>query len=181
MKNSRGYTVVELMVALVLTGILATACLDFYSAMNNQTLTQEEISDLQHNSRNTLHEMAQTVRMAGYKVGAHAPYAINGDTLYIFYNGTQPIDTMMYFLISRYSMHGDGAPQPHYLMRQLNSEAPAIFTDWITDITYTATSANTLEIALEVQTTKSDEDYTLNHGYRTYTVTESVVMRNLSL
>ncbi len=184
--TSAGYTLLELIIALVLSGIMATAGFEFYTAMHNQTLVQEEISDMQQNVRASLDEMVSTVRMAGFKVGAHSAYQITGDSLWVFYNDTQPIDTVLYFLeayagvdTNRVAMLPTNL-RPRKLMKKVNSGNPQLFSDMVSSVTFTAPSTDEILIQVEVQPSKPDEDYNFNQGVRTLTFTERVVIRNLS-
>jgi len=185
--NNKGFTITELLIAVFITGVLAAAGFEFYISMHNQTLAQEEISDMQQASRASLQDIVKTLRMAGYRVGTHPAYAINGDSLMIFYNGTQPIDTVLYFLED----YGDdeiamipGFPTsspPRKLMKQFNGNTAEVFADYISRINFSTTGSATVQVTIEVQTEKPDEDYTINNGYRRYAAMETVNLRNLSL
>lgn len=187
LRNNRGYTIAELLIAMFITGILAAAGFEFYISMHNQTLAQEEISDMQQASRASLQDITKTLRMAGYKVGSHVPYAINGDSLYIFYNGTQPVDSVLYFLadytsdeLAGMSAFSTGST-PHKLMKQVNSAAAEVFADYITDVTFTAINSSTIQVTINVQAAQPDEDFVTNGGYRTYSALETVNLRNVAL
>jgi len=187
LRNNRGYTIIEMLVAVLITGILASAGFEFYISMHNQTLAQEEISDMQQASRASLQEITKNLRMAGYRVGTHPAYVINGDSLMIFYSGTQPIDTILYFLAD-YSTDEKAAipgfPQsnsPRKLMKQVNSGYAEMFADYIRRVSFTAVSPSSVQVVIEVQTSMPDEDYNYNNGYRTYAAAETVNLRNVSL
>ncbi|HOP06646.1 MAG TPA: prepilin-type N-terminal cleavage/methylation domain-containing protein [candidate division Zixibacteria bacterium] len=185
--NSKGYTILELLISLAMTSVIALAGYKFYASMHNSALTQEEISDLQQNSRNVLQEIARTARMAGYKVGGHTPYEISGDSLAIYFNQTQPVDTVLFFLedyadADMMTVNGlTESNRPKRLMRKVNSDAAIPYSDLVRSISYNAPTSNSLEITLVVQTSKADESFVRNSGVRTYTFTERVIMRNLNL
>ena len=185
--NEGGYTLIEILVSLLITGVLAAAGFEFYVAMHNQALAQEGISDMQQASTVCLQEMAKTIRQAGYKIGSHIPYLINGDSIYVFYSETQAVDTILYYLedYSESELSGvESIPQaqrPKKLMRKINAESPCIFSDNINDITIATPDATSITVALEVQTMKPDEDYVDNEGYRLFTSSETIVLRNLRL
>lgn len=187
LRNNRGYTIAELLIAMFITGILAAAGFEFYISMHNQTLAQEEISDMQQASRASLQDITKTLRMAGYKIGAHAPYRINGDSLLIFYSDTQPVDTIMYYLEDYTSAELLSMPtfptgsSPHKLMKKVNSTAAELFADYITDVTFIAVNASTVQVTIDVQAAQPDEDFVNNGGYRTYTALETVNLRNVAL
>jgi len=142
---------------------------------------------MQQNSRASLHEIVKTARMAGYKIGSHIPYRINGDTLVVFYNDTQPVDTFMYFLedyssleLSQFAAF-DANNIPKKLMKKHNSDGAEIYTDYISGLSYTVVDTNTLQITLVVQASKPDEDFATNEGLRNYTCTQQVNLRNINL
>ncbi|MBU0984750.1 MAG: prepilin-type N-terminal cleavage/methylation domain-containing protein [candidate division Zixibacteria bacterium] len=183
-RYNKGYTIVEMLIALLITGLIASAGFEFYISVHNQTMAQEDISDMQQNSRASLYEIGRTLRMAGYKVGTHAPYEILDDTLRVFMRGTQPVDTVTYFLArdTRTSMVEGEESQPVYrLMKKTNSLDAQAFTDMIESVSYTVVNPTTIEVSLRVRATRSDEDFTSNDGYREFTATERVKLRNLGI
>ena len=70
---------------------------------------------------------------------------------------------------------------PKKLMKQENSAAAAVFSDFIHDISYTALSTSSVEVSISVQASRPDEDFAENEGYRVFTATETVNLRNLML
>ena len=183
LKNSFGYTVTEVLIAMLMTGIVSMAGFQFYIKMHNQTLNQENISEMQQNSRASLQEIIGSLRIAGYKIDGHAPFAINGDSLYVFSSITQPVDTILYYLvpytIGEYSLL-ESMPRelhPHKLMRKVNSQTPEIFSDYINEIQFNAINASTVEVIIKVQPQRPDLDYAENEGLRLYTATETVIIR----
>jgi prepilin-type N-terminal cleavage/methylation domain-containing protein len=180
-RNTRGYTLIELIIALFLTGVVAAAGFSFYVTMHNQALTQEDISNMQHTNRTTLQEMAKTLRMAGYKLSGHIPYRIAGDSLYVFFSETQPVDTVLYFLQRDPSGSIDDPWTPFRMMRQVNGGTAAIFSDAIHSVNYQVIDSATVVIEVETQTESSDESWVQDDGYRTITLTERVTIRNLQI
>ena len=184
-QSIRGYTILEMLIALFITGIITATGFQFYVSMHNQSLTQEEISDMQQNVRVTLDELTKTVRMAGYKTGAHEAYHINGDSLYIFYAGTtQPIDTILYFMADHSSYELSRFPdniQPRKLMKQINSDTASVFAEFINKISYRAISPSVVVVDVQIVSSKPDEKYADNNGFRTIEVEENVTLRNALL
>jgi prepilin-type N-terminal cleavage/methylation domain-containing protein len=184
-KNASGFTLIELMIALLVTGIITAAGFSFYVQMHNSTLTQEEISEMQHSSRVSLEEMAKTLRMAGYKTDGYQPYRINGESLYVFLSITKPVDTVLYYLAN----YADGeliSPdsigtkfRPRKLMVKYNNGTPEVYADNISGIRYRVINPTTVEINLTVQTMRSDEAYADTQGYRFHTESEQVKLRNV--
>jgi len=189
-RKTNGYTILEILIAVMITGILATSGFQFYSTMHNQTLTQEDISEMQHSSRVTLQEIAKTLRMAGYKLpDTHVPYVISSDTLWVFYGQTQPVDTVVYFLQETVDPYGGGGEMeeaerispPMQLMKQVNSQTAATFAEGIQSISYTALDASNIVISVTTMTLRPDESYSENSGYRTLVTSERVKLRNVDL
>ncbi len=187
LQNCKGFTIAEVLISLFITGLLAAGGFQFYVQMHNTALTQEEVSEMQQSSRASLQEMEKVLRMAGFKLDGHAPYRINGDSLYIFFSGTNPVDTVLYYL-EDYSDFElplpdslDASQKPRKLMRKTNHEAAAIFADNINDIRYNVVNPSTIEITIVVQPLKADEAYADNGGFRSYTAVERIKLRNLGI
>jgi len=182
-----GYTIAEMLIAVLLTGILAASGAKFYISMHNQTLSQEDISDMQHNARVCMGELTKVLRMAGYKVGTHPAYDINGDTLRVFYSETQPVDTLMYYLTPYADQElpwqsGVSANlRPMKLMKRINSLTPDVFAEQVRSINYNIVDSANIVVTIQVQADNPDEDYNVNQGIRTYSSVEKVNIRNLSL
>lgn len=179
--NHRGHTLIEVLVALFLTGIISMAGLQFYVDTHNQALAQEDVGDLQNVARATLDEIARNLRQAGYKIGAHAPYALAGDTLFVYYSDTQAVDTVAYYLQKRdYARQGAQFPTAD-LMKRVNSNMSEVYTDKLATIRYTVISPSVIDVVVTATVDRADEDYSENHGVRTLTIAERVQMRNLTL
>ena len=185
--GDRGFTILEVLIAALITGILATASFRFYTSMHNQTETQYEVSEVQHLCRSSIHEMKKTLRLAGFKLIDHDALEINGDSLSVFFSDVHPVDTVLYFLEefddSEYTSVPD-LPKDvilYKLMKQLNSETPQIHTDFIQDVDFQIVDDRTVEITVTAQVSKKDNTYTENNGFRTWSLAEQVTLRNVTL
>jgi len=183
--NNGGFTLLEVLISLFLTGVIAAAGFNFFVTMHNQRVVQEDISDMQQSSRNSLQEIAKILRMAGYKVGTHAPYHISGDSLYVFFSETQPVDTVLFY-VDDYDNYDLGSPlaapeglTPRRLMKKQNSAPPAVFSDYIRYMLFNVVDTNTITVTLVTQASRPDEAFTGNYGYRLYVATERVNLRNI--
>jgi prepilin-type N-terminal cleavage/methylation domain-containing protein len=190
LRCNRGYTLTEMLIAALLTGILAAGGFEFYTSVHNQTIVQDDISDMQQCSRSILQDISKTLRMAGYKIGSHTPFAINGDSLYVFYSDSQAVDTVLYYLedyastdSSEYTWLSSIAEQnrPRKLLKKRNSNAAEHFADMINNIQYNQVSASSVIISLEIHAARSDEAFSQGGGFRTIAETERVSIRNISL
>ncbi len=64
-KSQRGFTLIEVLVALFITGVLTTATMQFYVSQHNNMLVQHNVSDMQQNLRACGQELTTTLRNAG--------------------------------------------------------------------------------------------------------------------
>ncbi len=64
--SQRAFTLVELMIAMALTGVLAVAVMSLFSSQSRQFETQEEIIATQQNLRAVMEVMQKDLRWAGY-------------------------------------------------------------------------------------------------------------------
>jgi prepilin-type N-terminal cleavage/methylation domain-containing protein len=88
-KSQKGFTLVELLVALVMSGFLVSAGYGVYLNQHGSWITQEQISNMQQNARAAIRELETKVRMAGYRLPGNMEsiYASNTDpdTITILY------------------------------------------------------------------------------------------------
>ncbi len=196
LKSSRGFTLIEVLIASIITGVITAATFQFYVRIHSQSEAQHELSEAQHLARASLHEIKRTLRMAGYKLPAgHEPFTISGNTLIVYMQGTQPVDTIVFsleeFTDSEYSTVGNlpEGQQLWKLIKQTNSDEAQIFADYLTGIRYTQLSSSSLQVALQVQTAREDlsrdessgseqDDGTSN--FKTVLLTERIKIRNVS-
>ena len=87
MANTKGFTILELLIAALLAGVITTAAMSLYLTQHKQLLVQDGITDMQTSLRAATSELVSKVRMAGYKVPDSEPPIVawntNPDTLYI--------------------------------------------------------------------------------------------------
>lgn len=83
--NEKGVTLLELLVALVITGLVVTAGYSLYLNQHQGWIIQEQITNMQQNARVAMHELETRIRMAGYDLpgGIQPIYAAdtNPDTI----------------------------------------------------------------------------------------------------
>lgn len=127
LRRSRGLTLIELLIGLLLTGTVTTFAFNYYRSQHEVYLAQTDISDRQGSLRSALSELARQVRMAGYLVpgGDKLRYSPGYDTLEIYLanpSGTA-VDTVRYFVQDQSDTRA--------LMRQVNQMAAQVFAEHI--------------------------------------------------
>lgn len=81
-KRQKGFTLVEILIALVIIGFITTAAVNIYLTQHQGWLMEEQVSDMQQNARVAMRELTTKIRMAGYKVpqGIDPLIGNNGDS-----------------------------------------------------------------------------------------------------
>ncbi len=86
----KGFTIIELLIALFLAGVVTSAAMGIYITQHKQLLVQDDISDMQASIRAAAVELTTQIRMAGYNVPKGIPeleaYNTNPDTIVITYD-----------------------------------------------------------------------------------------------
>jgi prepilin-type N-terminal cleavage/methylation domain-containing protein len=92
LKENKGITLIELLVALVITGILITAIYRTFIGQQKTYTVQEEVVDMQQNVRATINHMMTEIRMAGFgNVSMVLPVTIAGKTFNDVVNPNTPV------------------------------------------------------------------------------------------
>jgi len=88
-RGMKGFTLIEMAIGILLTGVILSASFSIYLTQHKQLLVQDEISDLQSNVRAATAELATRIRMAGYglpnSIRAIQAYDTNPDSIAIAY------------------------------------------------------------------------------------------------
>ena len=181
LRSRAGVTLIEMLIALMLTGVLTTAAFKFYQASHGEALVQQDISDLHLVCRNTVYDIKKTLRLAGYKVGSHKAYEFFGDTLCIYMQGTNPIDTIRYYLADLPSayMPDNKSRAVYELRKQINSDPYNELAEYISAVDYNVIDSANIEVTVTAEAERKDPDYDLNNGYRTCSLKERVKIRNV--
>ena len=184
--NQFGFSMLEVLIASIITAIIATSAFSFYAKMSEQSEHQFNVSEMHQLCRTSLYDIRKSLMQAGFKLTAHPPYEIKGDTLAVYYSDTQPVDTILYYLVeyndAEYAEISE-LPQSHQLFKlykKVNGDAPALFADYIVGINYNQVDAANMIVSIEVHSLLKDDSYQPNDGFRTYTVSERINIRNIS-
>lgn len=88
-RNEKGFTLVELLIALLISGFVVSAAYGIYLTQHEGWIIQEQVSNMQQNIRAAMHELETRIRMAGYRLpgGIEPIYASdsNPDTITIVF------------------------------------------------------------------------------------------------
>jgi len=170
LKNQRGMTLVEILVAGILTFIVGGVALEFYASQHNQWLAQTDVSDMQQNVRTLLDELTTNIRSAGYGImTSHPRIQLTSNTLTLFYKDSTKIDTIQYYVSYADSLHPN-------LVKKINQASPQVFAEDIESIQFTRTG-NIVTVTLVAREGRKDPEYALD-GYRRRTLTADVELRN---
>jgi biotin operon repressor len=169
----QGITMIELLIAALLTTIIASAGLSFYIRANQQYISQENISDTQQNARASIQEICREIRMAGFNipdsVNAYQIMSVadNPDTLTI----NRDTLSIRYYIDEADTLH----PQ---LIRELDG-TPTIFADDIHGFEVTVIAANKIQVVITSKSAKTD-DQILGGDKFCRTFTQVIGLRNVN-
>jgi type IV pilus assembly protein PilW len=193
--DSRGYTLMELMVSMTIGLIVMASVATTFTSQTRTYSAQEQINQMEQNARGALDIMSREIKMAGYKpnggsVTGVVSYSSTSLTIQADLNGDGIVSTS-----------GSDHEQIAYaydsankrITRQVGNDAAAILAENISALTFTyyqstgtsyATSATTIrriQISLTAKTEKPDPGYPSDGGYRTVDVSTTITPINLGL
>lgn len=169
-KDEKGMTLVELLIAVLLTFIVGSAALEFYASQHNQWLAQTDISDMQQNVRALIDELSRNIRSAGYGIMAgHPSIRVTPDTLTIFRKDSTKIDTIQYYISFADTLH------PH-LMKKINQDPASVFAEDIESVQFVQSGA-LITVTLVARQGRRDPEYA-GDGYRRRTLIARAEVRN---
>ncbi len=197
----RGFTLIELLVAMAVGLALLGAMYGVFTMYNKTLGVQEQIAEMQQNTRVAMDLMTREMRMAGYDpTGSASAGILSASSSSIIFTlditdaaGTGPPDgdtgdSNEYITYSLYTADG---------IQKLGRKSTASATnqpvaEYVQSLAFeyfdgtgatTATPANIrrIKVTIVVRTSKPDPKYTTNGGYRTYTLSSVITPRNLGL
>ena len=90
--QNRGATLIELLIALAITGVVTMSVMKLYVTQHENYLIQDDITTVQQNARASIDELTRNIRMAGNELPGGLPALIasnqNPDTLTINFVAT---------------------------------------------------------------------------------------------
>jgi prepilin-type N-terminal cleavage/methylation domain-containing protein len=104
-RNLKGFSLVEVLIALLLSGIVTTAAFQAYVNQHKNYIVQDDVTNIQQNVRASIDQLNRQIRLAGYQLPSGLPAIVaantNPDTITITYRN----DACNTFL-------SDAMPQP---------------------------------------------------------------------
>jgi len=169
-KGEKGMTLMELLIAVLLTFIVGSAALEFYASQHNHWLNQTDISDMQQNIRALLDELSRNLRSAGYGIIVNHPRVrVTSDTLVIFRKDSTKIDTIQYYVSSADSLHPN-------LVKKINQDPAQVFAEDIESVQFVRSGA-VVTVTLVAREGRRDPEYS-GDGYRRRTLVARAEVRN---
>jgi prepilin-type N-terminal cleavage/methylation domain-containing protein len=134
-----GFSMVELLVALLMLGIVSTAAFNFYTQQHESMVQQVDVSDTQQGLRATMDEITRKIHLAGYRVfGGNAVMTLNDNTwLALRYHDGTAVRTQLFF---PYINTATGRTD---LMTMLDGESMQVFAEGIDSMRFTPGSTGT--------------------------------------
>lgn len=170
LKDQKGITLIEVLIAALLTLIIGAAALGFYVTQHNSWLVQEDVSEMQQNIRVVLDEISKNIRKAGFGVTAgHPTILVQQDNLTIFYKDSVKIDTIRYYVSWVDTLH----PR---LVKKVNSDYAQAYAEDIESIQF-GQAEKLITISIVAREGRRDPEYT-GDRYRRRTITSKAEVRN---
>ncbi len=90
LQGAKGLSLIEVLIAMLMTGIITAAIFKVYINQHKNWTVQDEITDMQQNARAAIDEITRNVRMAGYALPLGLPcikaFNTDPDTILINYS-----------------------------------------------------------------------------------------------
>lgn len=173
--DRRGMSVVELLIATVLAAMVMTAAMEFYVTQHHAWLMQDDVSEVQHNARACLDEIATQLRMAGYGLPpGHPAFALGQDSLTIYVFADSTVDTSLYYISFADSLNP-------VLVRDVPETGPRVYADGVENLNVVSLGGSLLRVTLTARASRTEKDFLGGDGHRRRELTTEVRARNLSL
>jgi len=190
--SNDGFTIIELLIAIAIMGIIISALFSFSIAQRKYFSVQTQISEMTQNTRAAMDMIGGELSMAGYRPSDATP---------VFFG--IPYSTSQLQILAEFNADNDRDDTYENITYTYDSSEKQIkrntntgggnqtFSENIQSFTFeyldaqgnpTTTTANIRQIRLTItgRTSKPDHLYTTNSGYRTYTLTSLITPRNLA-
>ena len=185
--GERGFSLVELLVALGVGMIALAAFYGVFTIQNKRFNIEEQVAEMQQNIRAGIETITMDVRMAGYDPAGVANFSgitVSSTQLELKFDldgngaiaGAEDVIYKFDSANKRITRNVGGGDQP--FMENVQAFTFA-YLDSAGNVTTTSSLVRQIRISITGKTNKPDPAYTANGGYRTYTLTTYVTPRNL--
>lgn len=199
-KKNAGFTLVELLVALALSLVVLTSVSNAFISQRKTYDAQEQMTEMIQGTRAVMEIITREIKLAGFDPtgnafdGSAGPYPIPYSTSQLEIradldgDGTAAAGDTNELII--YSHDGTdleldrNAGQSFSYAKLLAENIEDFSFDYLDkdgNATTTAADIRMVEIAITARTAKPDPNYGQNSGYRTYTLTSTVLPPNLAI
>jgi prepilin-type N-terminal cleavage/methylation domain-containing protein len=186
--NEAGFTLIELMAVIFLSGVIMAAIYSLFVSQNVTFSAQEQMNEMTQNLRVSMDQMSREIRLAGYKNSTST------------FNGIATAQPATIRILADLNQDGDTVDDDEDITYSYDADTMQIWrnspglpiADHITNLSFTYTLADgtttsnpaslanirKVTISITAQTAKPD----LRTGlYRTFSLTSDVMARNLAL
>ena len=202
--NERGFTLVELLIAMTIGLIIMTALSSTFLMQRKIYDVQEQVAEMVQTARAAMDMMTREIRMAGYNPTGAAfdgitydvdQLEIKADMYQTSDTGNPDGDTDDSNENIIYTYYDENSAYPYQIKRKTGNGDFVSFAENIEEFTFVylkadgvtevTTSAENddirqIKITITARTARPDSDYSANGGYRTYTLTSFITPRNLA-
>lgn len=186
--QEKGLTLVELLIAMVISGITLSALFTTLIVHRRHYALQEQVTEMIQGARAAVDMMAREIQPAGYSPGGAVfdgiPYHATQLRIQADLNGdgdTSDASEDITYTSDAPNLQIDrntgGGGQP---FAENVEEFTFLYLDANGNITTTTANIRQIEISIRVRTSKPDPNYATNGGYRTFTLTARVTPKNLA-
>lgn len=195
MGSARGFTLIEVLIALAISTFVLAAIVSFFIGQQKHYNVRMQVAAMQENTRTGLDFMVRELSMAGYDpletTGAGIVVA-NANTLQVTMdlnnNGTtaDADEDVTYVLFDNGGSQSLGRTVAGVTELVAENISTLRFNYTLADGTVTATPADpsqirAINVTLTGRTAQPDLQYPTNGGYRNLTLATTVLVRNMAL
>ncbi|MDY7032897.1 MAG: prepilin-type N-terminal cleavage/methylation domain-containing protein [Thermodesulfobacteriota bacterium] len=196
-KRNKGFSLVELMIALAVGAVLTVGVFNFFASMEKSYTVQDQMTVMQQNARVGIDFMTKEIRLAGYGMNAGEIITVADDDSITFRGDVDSdgnVETVQYTVdtgtleLTR-DVDGSGAepvaeniPSTGLVFTYFDDSGSDLSTsDPLPLSSASRRSIRRINISLTVRTDRADADYGANGGFRTITFTANARPRNIGL
>ncbi|OQY26015.1 MAG: hypothetical protein B6244_14425 [Candidatus Cloacimonetes bacterium 4572_55] len=191
LKNSEGFTLLELLLALAIFMIVIGAAYSTFLSQQKSYMVQEQVADMQQNIRAGMFVMQRELRMAGYDPIPHVGLnpdgitALSSNQITFEYindtNNPNTLDTVSYSLYTSQGRQNLGRRingSNNYSIADNIDALDFVFFDTAGIQTTSPTQVVSIQITIVARANRDDLDYTNTISYKNASGTEILAPQN---